>query len=371
MKKKYTFKSHKYRIINLMLFLLVGLFGVLGIGFATLQTTLNISGSLTVKKYTIPVLKQTSYNDTTAFRNSTYRDKIKIINLDDEINPPANVIASWDVGANQNGDVMAYITANANDNTKYDLTIQGDGALYANPDSKYLFYNLTGVDSINNIDALNTSMVTNMSCMFQATGKNSTIFTLDLGNNFDTSNVTTMFSMFYETGYSSTAFTLDLGDKFDTSSVTDMTSMFLTTGYRSNVFTLDLGNHFDTSNVTNMLQLFYKTGYSSPVFTLNLGDNFDTSNVTNMSGMFNSTGYSNTTFTLNLGNKFDTSNVTNMSSMFHSTGYKSTVFTINLGNSFDTSKVTNMFGMFTYSGRNSTVYTLNLGNNFEHQIPAL
>ncbi len=139
MKKRRKIVKNSSRRRNLIFIMILGLFMMLGIGYATLHTTLNISGTLTVKKYTVPVIKKTYSGDSTAFRNSTYRDKIKIINLDDEINPPADVIASWDVGENQNGDVMAYITANATDNTKYDLTIQGDGSLYANPDSSYLF----------------------------------------------------------------------------------------------------------------------------------------------------------------------------------------------------------------------------------------
>ena len=92
------------------------------------------------------ILMVTDDEDTTAFRSDTYREKIKTINLDDQISPPANVIESWDVGVHQNRDVMAYITQNSDDNTMYDLYIQGDGSLYANPDSKYLFANFNGVD---------------------------------------------------------------------------------------------------------------------------------------------------------------------------------------------------------------------------------
>ncbi len=331
---------------------------VLGIGYATLHTTLNIGGTLTVKKYTVPVIQQTSYFDTTAFRSSTYKEKIKIINLDDEINPPANVIDSWDVGANQNGDVMAYITTNQDDNTKYDLFIQGDGSLYANPDSKYLFGFLTGVDAINNIDALNTSMVTNMSCMFQATGKNSTTFTLDLGNNFDTSNVTNMSGMFDSIGYSSTIFTLDLGDNFDTSQVTNMSSMFYSTGRNSTVFTLDLGDNFDTSQVTNMQSMFYCTGYISTAFILDLGNLFDTSQVTNMRSMFYLTGYSNTSFTLDLGSLFDTSQVTNMNSMFYQIGYNNTSFTLD-SSTFDFTNVTNYTDMFYNFKSTQKIYVKN------------
>ncbi len=314
----------------------------------------------------LPIIKPfNGFHDRTAYRSYAYIEKIKIINLSDEINPPANAIDSWDIGVAQNGNVMAYITANADDNTMYDLTIQGDGALYANPNSSWLFAYITKVDSINNIDVLNTSKVTDMSNMFNFTGYSSTVFTLDLGNNFDTSNVTTMESMFAATGYSSTVFTLELGDKFDTSQVTTIEKMFSSTGYKSTVFTLDLGNKFDTSNVTNMYYVFAYTGYNSTVFTLDLGDKFNTSKVTSMSNMFNSTGYKSTVFTLDLGDKFDTSNVTSMQQMFNYTGYTSRVFTLDLGNHFDTSKVTNMSYMFSQAGYSSRVFTLELGSYFD------
>ena len=300
------------------------------------------------------------FSDKTAFRSDTYRTYIKTINLSDEINPPANVIESWDIGVAQNGNVMAYITANANDNTKYDLTIQGNGALYANPNSSYLFAQLKGVDAINNIDILNTSKVTNMSYMFYWTGFDSTIFTLDLGDHFDTSKVTDMSYMFYGTGFYSTVFTLDLGNKFDTSNVTNMYSIFSSTGLYSTLFTLDLGDKFDTSNVTNMGSMFSSLGYKSTVFTLDLGNKFDTSNVTNMQNMFTSTGYANQSFTLDLGDKFDTSNVTNMYKMFYEIGYTSTVFTLDLGDHFDTSNVTDMSSMFESTGYSNNAFTLDL-----------
>ena len=306
-------------------------------------------------------------NDQSTFR--AYRSYIKNVNLDDEINPPANFIRSWDVGVNQNGDVMAYITQNADDNTMYDLYIQGDGALYANPNSSYMFYLFRELDSINNIDVLNTSRVTNMSYMFCSTGSYSSVFTLDLGNNFDTSKVTNMSNMFHETGLGSSVFTLDLGDKFDTSKVTDMSSMFNHTGTASTVFTLDLGNKFDTNQVTDMSSMFESLGMESTVFTLDLGNLFNTSNVTNMSRMFedagNNTSNNSNTFSLDLGDKFDTSNVTDMLGMFQRTGSRSPTFTLDLGNKFDTSNVTNMSLMFSSTGSNSTVFTLDLGDLFD------
>ncbi len=331
-------------------------------------------------------------DDERFFRSETYLYYIKTVTLGDEISPPDNVIESWDIGVHQNGDVMAYITANASDNTKYDLYIQGDGALYANTDSSFMFANLY-VDEINNIEVLDTSLVsdmkymfsstgwggdnfylnlgpkfdtskvTNMSNMFNCTGYEGSIFTLDLGNNFDTSQVTDMSGMFENTGFSSPSFTLDLGDKFDTSKVTDMSSMFRSPGGSS--FTLDLGDKFDTSNVIDMNCIFMYTGSNNSNFTLNLGNKFDTSKVTNMGSMFYGTGLASTVFTLTLGDKFDTSKVEYMNEMFQSTGYSSSIFTLNLGSKFNTSNVENMRGMFDETGYSNTSFTLDLGDKFD------
>ena len=280
----------------------------------------------------LPVLMKTTSSSTSAFWG--YREQIKNIIFQDNINIPNNISDEhkWDVSSTGNGMVMAYIIPNATDSTYYDLYIQGDKRIYANPDSSSLFYDFKNVDSINNMSVLNTSKVTNMSCMFYNTGYNSSVFTLDLGSNFDTSKVTNMQQMFYNTGRKSPVFKLDLGDKFNTSEVKNMYFMFGYTGNNSSVFTLDLGDKFDTSNVTNMSYMFGFAGYTSTIFTLDLGDKFDTSNVISMADMFRYTGYKSPVFTLNLGDKFDTSNVENMSGMFFNTGYTSTVFELNCSN---------------------------------------
>ncbi|MBP5678623.1 MAG: BspA family leucine-rich repeat surface protein, partial [Bacilli bacterium] len=304
-------------------------------------------------------------DDTSDFRSDTYREKIKNIILSDEINPPENVIESWDISVGETGDVMAYVVSNASDNTMYDLYIQGNGSLNANPDSSFLFEGFTHLDYIYNIDVLNVSKVELMRNMFAYAGEESLVFTLDLGDHFDTSRVTDMSNMFYGTGVYSTTFTLDLGDKFDTSHVTKMYGMFLSTGISSEVMTLDLGDKFDTSNVTDMTYMFDGVGMYSTVFTLDLGDKFDTSHVTDMHHTFHSVGCNNPSFTLDLGDKFDTSNVTDMAYMFAGVGASSTSFTLDLGDKFDTSQVTNMETMFSSTGYSSTVFTLDLGDKFD------
>ena len=122
---------------NLVLLIVIVLFLMLGFGYSFLTSNLNIQGSLDVSA--LPTLKATSSSDITAFRSTTYRDSIKTITLGTTITEPAGTIESWDVSAKQDGRVMAYIVTNPDDATKYDLYIYGDGALYANADSKYAF----------------------------------------------------------------------------------------------------------------------------------------------------------------------------------------------------------------------------------------
>ena len=296
----------------------------------------------------LPILKTTTDSSTEAFWE--YREKITNITFENQINIPADAEKTWDVSSTNNGKVMAYIKKNPNYSNFYDLWIQGDGKIYLNPDSSYLFSNFTYLDSINNIDLLDTSKVTNMGWMFNYTGRYSREFTLDLGDNFDTKNVTSMRAMFYYVGYSSTKFQLNLGDKFDTSNVTSMYCAFYSTGYNNPNFTINLGNKFDTSKVTNMGYMFYQTGYKSRVMTLNLGDKFDTSKVTDMLQMFFNTAYSNPNFVLNLGDKFDFSNVTNMRNMFYNN--RSPVIYLNKS-SFKSN--VNISGMF-YNSVPVTVY---------------
>ena len=276
---------------------------------------------------------------------------------------PNGVLGSWDVSEQQNGAIMAWYY-DSDSNGLYEVIIGQEDGVVANSNSSYLFQNLRYLKTIN-LANLDTSNVTDMKSMFNQTGYNSTVFTLDLGDEFDTSNATDMYQMFNYTGFKSSVFTLDLGNKFDTSNVTTMEAMFVYTGYNSTVFTLDLGEHFDTSKVLNMSGMFNGTGNSSTVFTLNLGDKFDTSKVTDMSYMFYYTGDYGTAFTLDLGNNFNTSSVINMEGMFNGTGNNSLVFTLDLGDQFNTSNVTNMSYMFSGTGKSSTVFTLDLGDKFD------
>ena len=197
-----------------------------------------------------------------------------------------------------------------------------DPGVIANQNSRGLFSHLRKLKTIQGLENLDTSQVTNMSWMFAFCEK---LTSLDVSH-FDTSQVTDMSSMFLFDNLTS----LDLSH-WDTSQVTDMSSMFLLAGLAS----LDLSN-FDTSKVTNMSMMFADCGILN---SLNLS-HWDTSHVTDMSQMFESC----TSLTYLDLSHFDTSQVTNMSSMF-----KECERLTNLDvSSWDTSQVTDMSRMFLF-----------------------
>ena len=178
----------------------------------------------------------------------------------------------------------------------------------ARPTSCYKwFYGCIDLTTIEGIEYLNTTNVTDMSSMFYWCYD---LTTLDLSS-FDTKNVTDMSSMFY---WCSDLTTLNVSN-FDTKNVTDMSGMF------SECFrlpTLDVSN-FDTQNVTNMNSMF---SACEALTTLNLS-NFNTQNVTDMRRMFTQSW---ALTTLNLSS-FDTQNVTDMGWMFYYCSALKTIYT--------------------------------------------
>ena len=132
------------------------------------------------------------------------------------------------------------------------------------------FYEFKSLKSIEGLEHLNTSQVTDMGCMFYGCAS---LTSLDL-TRFDTSKVTDMGWMFSGCG---SLTSLDL-TSFDTSKVTDMEEMF--SGCES-LTALDLSS-FDTSEVSYMRGMFYSC---KSLTALDLSS-FDTSKVMNMGEMF-------------------------------------------------------------------------------------
>ena len=199
-----------------------------------------------------------------------------------------------------------------------------DPGVIANQYSQDLFRDLKKLKTIQGLENLDTSQVTDMSDMFYGC---ESLTSLDVSH-FDTSQVTDMSWMFY---YCENLTNLDVSH-FNTSQVTNMSGMF---DDCENLTNLDV-SHFNTSQVTNMSWMFEWC-----ICLTNLDvSHFDTSQVTNMSGMF---GACDILSGLNVSH-FDTSQVTSMTQMFSGC---SNLTSLDV-NHFDTSQVATMNGMFAY-----------------------
>ena len=204
---------------------------------------------------------------------------------------------------------------------------------YAPTSLNSFFKNLKSLETITDLEYLNTANVTDMSSMFHSC---SYLTELDLSN-FNTANVTDMSSMFDGCGKLTK---LDIS-KFNTVDVMDMSSMFEGCGELTK---LDISK-FNTANVKNMRSMFEDCG---KLTELNLS-NFNTENVTDMSHMFSKCAV---LASLDLS-KFNTTNVTSMSHMFSGcTKLASLDFS-----KFNTENVKEMISMF-YSCGNLTLLDL-------------
>lgn len=193
------------------------------------------------------------------------------------------------------------------------------------------FYYMINLTTIEGLEYLNTSEVTDMEEMFYACRS---LKAIDLSH-FETGNVANMAGMFRDCfGLTS----LDLSE-FDTHSATDMSDMFYSC---KNLMSLVVSN-FNTSSVTNMLQMFRDC---EKLASLDVSS-FNTANVTNMNEMF--CGCSSLT-SLDLRH-FDTHNVTQLDYMFSTCKM---LGSLDLS-SFNTSNVTTMRSLFISCNELATV----------------
>ena len=161
-------------------------------------------------------------------------------------------------------------TTNHQNNTITTVTFDPSFAGYRLKSTAHMFSNYNHLETINNLNNLNTSEVTNMEGMF----KNSylaSLASLDL-RNFNTVNVTNMSCMFEDCFLTS----LDLTN-FNTMNVTNMEYMFAYTPLTS----LDLTS-FNTENVTNMEGMFTESRYLKTIYC---NDNWQREDL-NSSAMF-------------------------------------------------------------------------------------
>ena len=137
---------------------------------------------------------------------------------------------------------------------------------YAPTSLNSFFKNLSSLETITDLEYLNTANVTDMSSMFNSCRN---LTSLDLSK-FNTTNVTNMSHMFSEC---TVLASLDFS-KFNTENVKEMISMFYSCG---NLTLLDLSN-FNTTKVMNMSYMFNKC---SDLQTIYVSDNFVVTGITN------------------------------------------------------------------------------------------
>ena len=313
---------------------LLSIFLVLNESFA-LFTSKTDKKTYSFETYKLPMLT-TGDN----FRKILRSYKGKITEVAFEVNKDLNTIdtsvASYDLSYNNNKTITGYLTVDPDRANKYILHIATEeDKIYANPDSSDLFltqspgystggYNgiFSGLTSIRNLLALDTSKVITMAWMFAGC---TNLTGIDLSN-FDTENVKSMEKMFE--GCSKLT-SLDLSS-FNTSNVKNMQGMF---DGCTKLTSLDVSG-FNTDKVEDMASMFYNC---SKLTSLDLSS-FNTSNVTRMSSMFN--GCSSLT-ELDVSG-FNTINVYSMSQMF---SICSKLTSLNVTN-FNTDKVEDMYAMF-------------------------
>ena len=291
------------------------------------------------------------------------RDSFESIVIVDNVNIPNDAINSWDCSEAQNESVMCWYTnVNAEDedeySTYYELYIGQEGGVVANPNSSWAFSFFSSVKYLD-LSYLDTSIVTDMSYMFDNNGYGESTWNISGLSNFDTSNVTNMKNMFSYSGYYATTFELDLSG-WDISRVTNMSYMFSSAGFRSTTWNIGDISNWDTSQVTDMSGVFQGAGHNATTWNIGNLSGWDTSKVTNMYEMFSGAGYKSTTWSVGDLGGWDTSNVTDMSFMFSSAGYNSQTFNIGNIGSWDISKATNIASMFLSAGYNSTTIDLDL-----------
>jgi len=304
-------------------------------------------------------LMQGSYgNQTTNYlRTNIAKQDIETITFVNSLSShTVNETDCFDVSLDEDKSVLAWVSDNDN-NGKYEITIGANGKVYAST-GEDLFNFLTNITSINDLQYLDTSNVTNMNGMFSNCNR---LTSLDVSS-FDTSKVTNMSWMFgisptFPGSYISKLTTITGLNKFNTSKVTKMGGMFRGL---TNLTSIDVSS-FDTSKVTDMSGMFY---HCISLTTLDLS-NFDTSQVTDMSWMFAGDKYiygATNDYVMSLNSivgieNFDTSKVTDMYGMFQCNSFR----TLNLS-SWDTSKVTNMSLMFR---GNNLLTTISISNDFQ------
>lgn len=223
-----------------------------------------------------------AYNAASSGDYHRYYNKVVSVTFLDTIDyadiNSADTIESWDVSANDDASVMAWMKLNEDEtqaagSNRYDVFIGGEGGVGANPNSSYIFYSFSALKYVNGLENFKTG---NATTFYQLFGMCKALESVDMSS-FDTSNVTNLGYIFYQCeNLLEASF-----DGWDTSKVTNMSYMF----YNCHRLTvLDLSS-FDTSKVTTMKFMFY---LCKELLYIYAGDGWTTESIINLNdGVFN------------------------------------------------------------------------------------
>ncbi len=189
------------------------------------------------------------------YKGNTPRSSITKINITDSYTVTGNETEVWDASSLQDSSVMCYINGT-------ELTISGkEKRVVAHKDASYMFSSsdsskyFVNLETVQGIENLDTSIVTNMNSMFRGCSK---LKTLDLSK-FDTSEVTNMNGMFRNcTGLN----TIYVSSLFNTQSLSTSDNMF--TGCKKLIG--GNGTSYD-SNYVNSAYAVIDTGKTPGYFT--------------------------------------------------------------------------------------------------------
>lgn len=166
---------------------------------------------------------------------------------------------------------------------------------------------------------LNTSKVTDMERMYYMAGREGGTgsFIITGMDTWDTSQVTNMFGLFEASAIFASTYNIGNVGKWDVSKVTNMCRTFSSAGMRAtSLYIGDLSN-WNTGNVETTVYMFSDFGWKTP--TVNIGNigKWDVSNVTDMYGMFSHFCYQSTSVYMGDLSNWNVSKVTDFGNMFY------------------------------------------------------
>ncbi len=146
------------------------------------------------------------------YKGEADKSVITALSIVDSYVPSGAETEVWDASAGGDGSVMAYLNG-----TELTLAGNGEGHIEANEDSSYAFADFSSVTSVQGLDLLDTSKVTDMTGMFQNS------FTSD--TNFVAAGTEGIASFEVSPAYVVSTLPIDLRS-WDVSGVTSMSNMF-------------------------------------------------------------------------------------------------------------------------------------------------